>query len=82
MIIREIGVSSWTICIIIFRIRFYYSGNKKNGLASKILYEACTVINKHAVTETPFTISHYLKRFEGFAIRNRESFTRVFKVTI
>ena len=54
----------------------------RRSLASKFLCGACTVTIKHALTGTPFTISHYPKKFEGFAIRNRESFTRVFKITI
>ena len=43
---------------------------------------SCTVTIKHGLTGTPFTINHYPKEFEGSAMRNRESFTRVFKVTI
>ena len=30
----EKGISHWTICTIIFTIRFKYTGNKKNSLAS------------------------------------------------
>ena len=43
---------------------------------------ACTVTIKHALPGTLFIISHYPKKLEGFSIRNGESFTRVFKVTI
>ena len=74
------GISSLTICTITFTVQFYYTGNKKNNLASKFSCGACTVTIKHDLTL--FTISHYPKKFEGFAIRNRESYTRVFKVTV
>ena len=53
----------------------------KNSLGSKFLCGTCTVTIKHALTGTPFTISHYTKKFEGFTIRNGESFTQKFKVT-
>ena len=45
-----------------------------------MLYGACTVTFEHALIETHFTVSHYPKTFEGFAIRNSESFTTVFKL--
>ena len=48
----------------------------------RLLYGACTVTIKHALTGRPITISHCPKKLEGFAIRNTESFTRVFKVTV
>ena len=32
--IRKMGVSNWTIYTITLTIRFYYTGNKKNSLAS------------------------------------------------
>ena len=35
--IRKRGVSSWTICTIIFTTRLYYSGNK-NSLTIKFLW--------------------------------------------
>ena len=79
---KEVFLSSWTICTIVFTIRFYYSGKKKNNLASKFFYGACTATIEHVLNGTPFTISHYPKMFERFAIRNRESSITVFKITV
>ena len=79
---RKRGVSNLKICAIILTVRFHYTGNRKTSLASKFLCTGCTVTIEHALTRTPFTISHYPKKCEGFAIRNRESFTTLFKVTI
>ena len=56
--------------------------SSNNTLAIKFLYGACTVAIEHVLVGTPFTIRHYPKKFEGYAIRNRESFTTVFKITI
>ena len=63
--------------MIIFTTRFYYTGNKKNSLTNSYVQH-----NKHALTGTLFTISNYPKKFEGIAIRNRESFTTVCKITV
>ena len=53
--IREgTGVSSWTICTIIFTFRFYYTGTKKNSLKSKLFCGAWTVTIKNDLTGTPF----------------------------
>ena len=45
-------------------------------------YVEHVVTIENAFIGTPFIISHYPMKFEGFAIRNKESFTRVFKDTI
>ena len=80
--IRKRGVSSWAICTIIFTVTLYHTGNKKNSLASKFLCEGCAVTNKHALTGDTYHNWPLPKKFEEFAIRNKESFTRVFKAII
>ena len=65
---RKRDVSSSTISAIILTVRFHYTGNRKTSLASKFLCRTCTVTIEHALSGTPFTISHYPKKFEGFAI--------------
>ena len=80
--IRKRGVSSWTTCTIIFTFTFYYSGNKSRTLWQANSYmEHVEFTVEYALTGTPFTISHYQKKFQRFPIRSRESFTTVFKIT-
>ena len=58
------------------------TGNKENSLASTFLCKACTVTIKTCSQWDIFHHQSSLKEVWSFAIRNRESFTKAFKVIV
>ena len=63
--------------MIIFTVRFYYTGNRKTVWQANSYVEHAQSV-KYSITGTPFNVSNYPKKFKGIAIRNRESFATVF----